>query len=77
MVIGLGFAIHKPLAKVPENTLKYAVGLLLSSFGVFWLGEGLGFPWWHEDISLLVILAAFLITSQIGVAIARPKRRPA
>lgn len=77
LVIGLGLAIHKPLALVPENTLKFVVGLLLSSFGVFWLGEGLGFPWWHEDLSILVILTAFFATSQIGIALAKPYRRVA
>src|SRR5260370_454999 len=44
-VLAVGVAIHKPLAKVPENTLKFAVGVMLSSFGVFWTGEGLGIHW--------------------------------
>src|SRR5471030_125575 len=53
LVIGMGIALHKPLARVPENTLKYAVGVLLSSFGVFWVGEGLKFSWPGEDLSLV------------------------
>ena len=60
VVIGLGMALHKPLAKVPENTLKFAVGVLLSSFGVFWVGEGLKFPWPGEDLSLLGLAGGFL-----------------
>src|SRR5262249_44894387 len=45
VVMGIGLAVHKPLAQVPENTLKFAVGLMLTSFGVFWIGEGLGAEW--------------------------------
>jgi len=60
VVISLGVALHKPLAKVPENTLKYAVGVLLSSFGVFWVGEGLKFPWPGDDLSLFGLAGGFL-----------------
>src|ERR1700716_4720632 len=42
LVAGVGFIVHRPLARVPENTLKFAVGVMLSAFGVFWTGEGLG-----------------------------------
>jgi len=45
LVVILGCAVHRPLAKIPENTLKFTVGVLLSAFGVFWVGEGLGFHW--------------------------------
>src|SRR5437764_4845964 len=41
----LGFAIHRPLARVPENTLKFVVGVMLSAFGVFWIGESFGVDW--------------------------------
>src|SRR5712691_11005612 len=40
-----GFVLHRPLARVPENALKFAVGVMLSAFGVFWTGEGLGVAW--------------------------------
>jgi uncharacterized membrane protein len=60
VVISLGVALHKPLAQVPENTLKFAVGVLLSSFGVFWVGEGLKFSWPGEDISLIALAGGFL-----------------
>jgi uncharacterized membrane protein len=46
---------------VPENTLKYIVGVMLTSFGTFWGGEGLGIEWWHEDLFLLVLVAFYLI----------------
>jgi len=51
-----GFAIHKPLSKVPENTMKFIVGLLLTSFGIFWGAEGAGVIWPHQDLSLLAII---------------------
>ena len=63
VVILLGLALHKPLSRVPENTLKFAVGVLLSSFGVFWVGEGLKFKWPGEDISLFGLAGGFLLTS--------------
>jgi len=74
VVILLGLAIHKPLSQIPENTLKFAVGLLLSSFGAFWLGEGLSFPWPGEDISLLLLLLGFIAVSWTGVKLARTAR---
>ena len=70
IVILLGLALHKPLSQIPENTLKVSVGLLLSSFGVFWLGEGLKFPWLHEDLSLVMLLAAFMAVSFVCVRLA-------
>jgi len=45
LVVIVGCAVHRPLARIPENTLKFAVGVLLSAFGAFWVGEGLGFHW--------------------------------
>jgi uncharacterized membrane protein len=60
LVAAVGFAIHRPLARVPENTLKFAVGVMLSSFGVFWTGEGLGVPWPGEDLAIPGFAALFL-----------------
>ena len=51
-----GFAIHKPLSKVPENAMKFIVGILLTSFGIFWGAEGAGVLWPHQDLSLLGII---------------------
>ncbi len=45
LVFAVGAAVHRPLAQVPENTLKFAVGVMLSAFGVFWTGEGIGVEW--------------------------------
>jgi uncharacterized membrane protein len=60
VVIILGAIIHRPLSKVPENTLKLVVGVMLSAFGVFWTGEGLGVPWPGQDLMLLVFALIFL-----------------
>jgi uncharacterized membrane protein len=68
LVILLGVMVHKPLAQVPENTLKFAVGVILSAFGVFWFGEGLRFPWPGEDLSLLGLAGGFLVASLLAVA---------
>ncbi len=66
VVISLGVALHRPLSRVPENTLKFAVGVLLSSFGVFWVGEGLRFKWPGEDASLLGLACGFLACGWIA-----------
>jgi uncharacterized membrane protein len=67
LVAGAGFLLHKPLSTVPENSLKFVVGLLLSAFGVFWIGEGLGADWPGADLSLLGILAVLAIFSILAV----------
>jgi len=58
-----GFAIHKPLSRVPENTMKFVVGTLLTSFGIFWGAEGAGAEWPHKDLSLLAIIPFVLLVS--------------
>ena len=74
LVAGIGLAVHHPLARVPENTLKFAVGVMLSAFGVFWIGEGLGVPWPGEDIAIIAFAALFLLVALLAVAVTR--RRP-
>ncbi len=58
-----GFAIHKPLSRVPENTMKFVVGTLLTAFGIFWGAEGAGAIWPHADLSLLAIIPFMLLLS--------------
>ena len=73
LVLAVGLALHRPLVSVPENTLKFVVGLMLSSFGVFWTGEGLGADWPGADLALLWIFAVFAIFSLAAVRLlARP-----
>ena len=57
----LGVIVHRPLTRIPENTLKLGVGLLLSSFGTFWLVEGLGVEWPGSELAILGITAAYLL----------------
>ncbi len=74
-VLGLGLVLHRPLAAVPENTLKYGVGLMLVTFGTFWSLEGLGIftagreslEWPGSDWALLVLLAFWLAWSRVLV----------
>ena len=62
-VLVIGVIVHRPLSQVPENTLKFVVGLMLTSFGVFWTGEGLGAEWPGADLALLAIFAVMAVTS--------------
>ena len=71
LVAGVGFIVHRPLARVPENTLKFAVGVMLSAFGVFWTGEGLGVSWPGSDFAIVVFAAMFLAVSAAAVVLAR------
>jgi Ca2+/H+ antiporter, TMEM165/GDT1 family len=74
LVTGVGFVVHRPLARVPENALKFTVGVMLSAFGVFWIGEGLGVPWPGEDIAIIAFAALFLLVALVAVVLTR---RPA
>jgi uncharacterized membrane protein len=67
LVLAVGLIVHKPLSRIPENTLKLAVGVLLSAFGVYWTGEGLGIAWPGEDLASVAFAALFLAT---GLALA-------
>lgn len=62
LVLLVGAVVHKPLSRVPENTMKFGVGVMLSSFGVFWTGEGLGIAWPGQDLTLLLFAVLFLLT---------------
>jgi Ca2+/H+ antiporter, TMEM165/GDT1 family len=71
LVAGAGLVIHRPLARVPENTLKFTVGVMLSAFGVFWTGEGLGVAWPGADLAIVAFAALFLIVALAAVAFVR------
>ena len=73
VVIFLGIVVHRPLARVPENTLKFAVGVLLSAFGTFWAGEGIGVSWPGGDSALPVLIAVFLVMALLLVPVARAR----
>jgi uncharacterized membrane protein len=63
--------VHRPLSRVPENSLKFAVGIILSAFGMFWTGEGLGVAWPGSDLAIVGFAAIFLAVSAAAVAFAR------
>jgi uncharacterized membrane protein len=70
----LGVAVRGPLERVPENTLKYLVGVMLSAFGIFWTGEGIGIAWPADDVALFYLAGIVLIgaLSATGALRARP-----
>ncbi len=77
VVVLLGLMLHRPLAKVPENALKFAVGVLLAAFGTFWLGEGIGVDWPGADWSLLGLVAWYLLVALAAVRLSRARRSAA
>jgi len=73
LVLAAGLLLRRPLARVPENTLKFGVGVMLTAFGVFWCGEGLGIAWPGGDLALLAFALLFLAA---GLGSAARLRRP-
>ena len=84
LVTCVGIALRHPLSRVPENTLKYGVGLLLTAFGTFWSVEGLGvlrpghqsLEWPGADLTIVVLVVAWFVMSRVLVAALR-RTRPA
>ena len=73
LVVAVGVAVRGPLARVPENALKFAVGILLTSFGMFWAGEGVGVDWPGDDAALPALIAFMLAGSAAIVLAAKPR----
>jgi uncharacterized membrane protein len=71
-VAAVGAAIHRPLARVPENALKFAVGVMLSAFGLFWTGESLGVEWPGGDAAILAFAALFFGVGAVLIALLKP-----
>jgi len=71
-----GILARGPLSRVPENTLKFAVGLLLTSFGCFWGAEGAGVDWPGDELSLLAVIGFFVLVSLLLVRALRRRRLP-
>lgn len=63
IVVGVGLLVHAPLSRVPENSMKFVVGVLLTTFGTFWSAEGVGVDWPGAELSLLGVLAFVLAAS--------------
>ncbi len=62
-VVLLGLWLHRPLARVPENALKFGVGVMLAAFGTFWVGEGIGLQWPGADWVVLALIGVFLLVA--------------
>jgi uncharacterized membrane protein len=75
VVVVAGVLAQGPLSRVPENTIKFVVGLLLTSFGCFWSAEGAGVDWPGDELSLLAVIACFAAVSFLFVRALRRKRR--
>lgn len=69
-----GVAVRAPLTRVPENSLKFVVGVMLTSFGLFWTAEGARLHWPGDDKALLVVVPSVLVLSLVTVAALRYKR---
>ena len=75
LVAVVGVVVRAPLARVPENTMKFAVGVMLTTFGIFWSTEGVGAHWPGGDIALLFVLAWVIVVSWVSVTMLRRQRR--
>jgi uncharacterized membrane protein len=73
LVAALGFVLHRPISMVPENMLKFIVGVLLCAFGTFWVGEGMGFAWPGGDLALLELNAGFMGIALLSVQLCRAR----
>jgi uncharacterized membrane protein len=74
VVVVAGLLARAPLSRIPENTLKFAVGLLLTTFGAFWGAEGAGAHWPGDDAALPAVLAFLALTSFAAVRVLRRRR---
>jgi uncharacterized membrane protein len=72
MVVALAVVLHRPLAQVPENALKFTVGVMLASFGTFWTGEGLGLRWPNGDWAILILVAGWGSLAFVLIQLVRP-----
>ena len=87
VVLGIAVAARRPLSMIPENLLKYGVGLMLASFGTFWAVEGIGIfragrasvEWPGKDVAILGLLVVWFLLSRVFIAVLRapaPQPRP-
>jgi len=71
IVAAVGIAVRAPLARVPENTMKMVVGVMLTSFGIFWAAEGAGAQWPGADAALLVVIPSVAVFALLLVVALR------
>jgi uncharacterized membrane protein len=73
LVALIGAAVHRPLSRVPENTMKFVVGAMLTTFGIFWGSEGAGIRWPGGDAALLAVLGFVLVMSWLLIGVLRQR----
>jgi uncharacterized membrane protein len=71
LVVVAGVLLRQPLSRVPENALKYVVGVMMTAFGLFWFGEGIGIEWPYADAAILGLIGVLFVASTIGVRLSR------
>jgi uncharacterized membrane protein len=74
LVAGVGFAVRAPLARVPENLMKFTVGVMLTTFGIFWSAEGAGAHWPGSDAAILGVLGFVILTSLLFVRLLKQEK---
>lgn len=70
-----GVAVHQPLSRVPENTMKFLVGVMLTTFGIFWGGEGAGVDWPGQDAAILGVGVFVLLSALLAVQLLQRQRQ--
>jgi uncharacterized membrane protein len=71
LVVIAGAVLHRPLSRVPENALKFVVGVMMSAFGLFWFGEGIGLQWPYADAAILGLMAILFAASSVAIKLIR------
>lgn len=74
LVLSAGLMLHRPLSKIPENSMKFVVGAILTGFGVFWSGEGLGVDWPGGDWMILALVAGYGLAGLAMAALLRGRQ---
>lgn len=74
VTVAIGIIVHRPLANVPENLLKFIVGILLSAFGTFWFGEGAGISWPGQEWSLAGLTLGYWLVALAAIRLCRDTR---
>jgi uncharacterized membrane protein len=76
LVVIAGAVLHRPLSRVPENALKYVVGIMMTAFGLYWFGEGIGIDWPYADAAILGLMGVLFVGSTAGIRFSRYIRTP-
>ena len=71
VVVAIAIVVRQPLSRVPENTLKFVVGLMLTAFGTFWAGEGVGLQWPGEDLAILGLMGFYTLVAGLVIMLVR------